>query len=197
MDLVELAFQSIFSENVVLSLFLGLCPFIAQSRKMSTSFWLGVSVMLVMSITGPINWFLTHYLLQADALYAGLNLYFLRFLIFIAVIAAVVQITEKVILRLSASLHSQLGIFLPLLTVNCAIFGISLFAVERGYSLLETVIFSSFSGFGWLLACVVLSAIRMKIDEDSLPEGLSGNGIVFIISGLMAMAFMAFSGVRI
>ncbi len=194
MNYLEIAFQSIFSENTVLALFLGLCPFLAQSKRMDTSIGLGGAVFIVMALASPLNWLLWHYLLKPQALHAESDLSFLRFIVFIATIAALVQVLEKAINRFIPPLYHRLGIYLPLITVNCAVLGASLFTVERNYNFPESLVFGASAGAGWAVACIILAAVRHKIKASNVPEGLRGAGIAFILTGLMAMAFSAFSG---
>lgn len=196
--LINLTFVSIFPGNILLSYFLGMCSFIAVSRNMSTAVGLGVAVVFVMTITTPANWLVYRYLLAPGALaWAGLpnvDLNFLKFLTFIAVIAAIVQSVEMLIDRFSPALYTALGVFLPLIAVNCAILGAALFMVEREYTLVETVVYGFGSGVGWMLAIVTMSALRFKMRYSNVPKGLDGFGIAMIVSGLMAMTFMLFSG---
>lgn len=199
--LFSLMFVSIFPGNILLSYFLGMCSFVAVSRNMSTAVGLGIAVVFVMTITTPVNWLVYHYLLAPGALsWAGLpevDLNFLKFLTFIAVIAAMVQSVEMIIDRFSPALYTALGVFLPLIAVNCAILGASLFMVERDYTLIETVFYGFGSGVGWMLAIITMSALRFKMRYSNIPEGLDGFGITMIVSGLMAMTFMLFSGMAV
>ena len=185
---LSLFFASIFTSNILLANFLGMCSFIAISKDMKSSMGLGMAVTLVLLVTAAINWLIFNLVL------IPLNLVYLRFIIFIIVIAAVVQILEMVIDRVSQPLYLSLGIFLPLITVNCAILGVSLFLEIRSYSLWQSVIYGFGSGLGWWLAIMALSAIRKKVDKAPIPETLKGAGITFITIGLMAMAFLGFSG---
>lgn len=180
---------SIFSSNMVLSNFLGMCSFISVSSEYKTASGLGKAVALVMVFTTIINWLIYHYVM------IPLGLDYLRFLIFIIVIAATVQIIEMAMDRFLPDLHMKLGIFLPLITVNCAILGISLFMVIRSYGFLQTLVFGFGSGLGWWLAIAALAAIREKMAGKELPRGLEGPAITFIITGLMALAFVGFSGI--
>ncbi len=187
--IISLFFASIFTSNILLSNFLGMCSFIAISKDFKSSFGLGMAVTFVLTITTVLNWLILEFLLKP------LGLVYLQYIIFIIVIAAVVQILEMVIDRVSQQLYITLGIFLPLITVNCSILGVSLFMGIRQYSFLQTLIFAFGSGIGWWLAIMALSAMRkQKIDKAPIPEGLKGAGIVFITIGLMAMAFTGFSG---
>lgn len=194
MHFIELIFQGIFGENVVLALFLGLCPFLAQSKRVDSAIGLGGAVIMVMSIATPFNWLVWNFLLQPQALTPEMDLSFMRFIVFIATIAALVHVLEKVIKRFSPPLYQQLGIYLPLITVNCAVLGTSLFTIEREHSFIESLIFGTSSAIGWALACVILATVRHKIRVSNVPENLRGAGIAFILTGLMAMAFSAFNG---
>jgi Na+-transporting NADH:ubiquinone oxidoreductase subunit E len=198
---LSLFLQSVFTQNLVLALFLGICPFLALSRQLVTAFGLGAAVIVVMTITVPANNMLHTYLLQPGALdWIGLpeiDLSFLSLVCFIGVIAAIVQILEMILDRFFPALHHALGIFLPLITVNCAILGASLFMAERGYGLGESVIYGFGSGVGWALAIIGLAGLRQKLRYSDVPNGLQGAGITFICAGLMAMGFMAFSGIRL
>jgi len=185
---VSLFFASIFTSNILLANFLGMCSFISISKDFNSSNGLGLAVTVVLTITGVVNWAVLHNILYP------LGLYYLRFIVFIIVIAAVVQILEMVIDRLSPALYMTLGIFLPLITVNCAIMGAVLFIEIRNYSLLQSAIFSLGSGLGWWLAIASLAAIRKKVDKAPVPAGLKGPGITLITIGFMAMAFIGFSG---
>lgn len=185
---LSLFFASIFTSNILLANFLGMCSFISISKDFNSSNGLGLAVTVVLTITGVVNWAVLHFILYP------LGLYYLRFIVFIIVIAAVVQILEMVIDRLSPALYMTLGIFLPLITVNCAILGAVLFIEIRNYSLLQSAIFSLGSGLGWWLAIASLAAIRKKVDKAPVPAGLKGPGITLITIGFMAMAFIGFSG---
>jgi Na+-transporting NADH:ubiquinone oxidoreductase subunit E len=198
---LSLLIKSMFVENILLVFFLGMCSFLACSKKLETALGLGVAVTFVLGITCPVNWLVHEYFLKKGALgWAGLpnlDLSYLNFITFIAVIAALVQIVEMFIDRFSASLYAALGVFLPLITVNCAILGGSLFMIERQYTFGESVVYGLGSGLGWFLAIVALSSIREKIRYSDVPPGLRGLGLTFIITGLMAMAFMSFSGISL
>ncbi|MFP4533865.1 MAG: NADH:ubiquinone reductase (Na(+)-transporting) subunit E [Desulfobacterales bacterium] len=198
-DLVSLFINSVFAGNILLAYFLGMCSFLAVSRNLEASIGLGFAVIFVLSITVPLNWLIFRYLLAPDALeWAGLggfNLSFLKLIVFIAVIAAMVQAIEMIIDRFSAALYANLGIFLPLIAVNCAILGGSLFMVERNYTFMESVVYGFGSGVGWMLAIVAMAAVRLKLRYADLPQGLEGFAITMIVTGLMAMAFMMFSGI--
>ncbi len=193
--------RSVFIENMALSFFLGMCTFLAISKQIQAAIGLGIAVIVVLVLTTPLNNLLYTWLLADGALtWAGLpavNLSFLGFLTYIGVIAAVVQILEMFLDRYVPVLYNALGVFLPLITVNCAILGASLFMVERGMNFSESVVFGAGAGFGWALAIVALAVIREKLKYSDVPEGLRGLGITFIIVGLMAMAFMAFGGISI
>ncbi len=196
---LSLAVKSIFVENILLAYFLGMCSFLACSKKVETAIGLGFAVIFVLTITTPTNWAINHFLLNKGALaWAGLpeaDLSFLSFIAFIAVIAAMVQIVEMVIDRFSPTLYAALGIFLPLIAVNCAILGASLFMAEREYNFGESVVFGLGSGIGWALAIVAMAAIRKKLEYSNIPKSLRGLGITMIITGLMAMGFMCFAGI--
>ena len=181
--------SAIFTQNILLSYFLGLCPFIGVSREVKTSFGLGVAVIFVMTSTSVLNWLAYHLVL------APLGLHFFRFIMFIIIIAAFVQFVEMVIVRYSPFLYLRLGVFLPLITVNCAILGASLFMVIRDYSFLVTVGYGLGSGIGWFLAIIAMAGIRQRLANERIPRGLQGPGITLIIAGLMALAFIGFTGV--
>jgi Na+-transporting NADH:ubiquinone oxidoreductase subunit E len=200
-NLFSLALNSVFVGNILLAYFLGMCSFLAVSKNMKTAIGLGFAVVFVLAITTPTNWLVYHYLLAPGALgWAGLpdmDLSFLKLISFIAVIAAIVQIVEMVIDRYSQFLYNSLGVFLPLITVNCAILGASLFMVERAYTFSESVVYGVGSGTGWMLAIVSMAAVRKKLRYADVPKGLEGFGINMIVTGLMAMAFMLFSGITL
>ncbi|MFC1817241.1 NADH:ubiquinone reductase (Na(+)-transporting) subunit E, partial [Thermodesulfobacteriota bacterium] len=187
--------------NILLAYFLGMCSFLAVSNNMRTAVGLGFAVIFVLSITTPANWLVYQFLLAPGALawagLPGLDLSFLKFILFIAVIAAIVQGVEMVIDRYSPALYTALGVFLPLITVNCAILGAALFMVEREYTFIESVVFGIGSGTGWMLAIVSMAAIRQKLRYADVPKGLEGFGISMIVTGLIAMAFMLFSGITL
>lgn len=191
--------RSIFIENLALAFFLGMCTFLAVSKKVNAAFGLGVAVIVVQTITVPVNNLLYTYVLADGALaWAGLphvNLSFLGLLTYIGVIAAMVQILEMVLDKYLPVLYNALGVFLPLITVNCAILGGSLFMVERHYNFTESVVFGAGSGVGWALAITALAGIREKLKYSDVPEGLRGLGITFIIVGLMSLGFMSFGGI--
>src|SRR5690554_5901488 len=198
---LSLFIKSIFVENLALSFFLGMCTFLAISKKVQTAFGLGVAVVVVLAIATPINAAVYQYLLAPGALtWAGfpdVDLSFLRFLTFIGVIAALVQILEMLLDKYVPALYNALGIFLPLITVNCAIFGGVSFMVQRDYNFAESVVYGFGSGVGWMLAIVALAGIREKMKYADVPPGLRGLGITFITIGLMALGFMSFSGVQL
>ena len=196
---LSLLVKSIFVENILLAYFLGMCSFLAISKKVDTSIGLGLAVVFVLTITAPVNWALHHYFLEEGALaWAGLpsvDLSYLNFIAFIAVIAAMVQLVEMVMDRFLPGLYLSLGIFLPLIAVNCAILGGSLFLVERQYTLGESTVFGIGSGLGFLMAIASMAAIRHKLRYANVPIGLRGLGITMLLTGLLSMAFMAFSGI--
>ena len=198
---VNLCIKAAFVENLALAFFLGMCTFLAISKRVDTAIGLGLAVIVVQVITVPVNYLIYTFLLADGALaWAGLgevDLSFLGLVSYIGVIAALVQILEMTLDRYFPALYNALGIFLPLITVNCAILGGTLFAVERDYTLTESVVFSVGSGFGWALALVGLAGIREKLKYSDVPEGLQGLGITFIIVGLMSLGFMAFAGVQL
>lgn len=201
---LSLFLTSIFIENMALAFFLGMCTLLAISKNVKTAIGLGIAVTIVQAITVPVNNLLYQYLLSEGALkhtlgenYASVDLSFLGFISYIGVIAAIVQILEMVLDRFFPPLYNTLGIFLPLITVNCAILAGSLFMDQRGYDLGESVVYGFGSGFGWALAIVVLAAVREKLRYSDVPHGLRGLGITFITVGLIAMAFMAFSGIKL
>ncbi len=197
----ELFIQSAFVENLALSFFLGMCTFLAVSRRIDTAIGLGIAVIVVQVITLPVNHLLYRYVLQEDALawagLSGVDLSFLGLITYIGVIAAMVQILEMTLDRYFPALFQALGIFLPLITVNCAILGGSLFMVERNYNFPESVVYGFGSGTGWALAVIALAGIREKLRYSDVPAGLQGLGITFIIVGLMSLGFMGFSGIQL
>lgn len=204
MDYINIFVKSVFVDNMVFAFFLGMCSFLAVSKTVKTSFGLGVAVTLVLLITVPVNYLIDKYLLQPGALcwlspaLADIDLSFLSLILFIAVIAAIVQMVEMVVERFSPVLYQSLGVFLPLIAVNCAIMGGSLFMQQRAYDNLgEVTAFALGSGLGWMLAIVGIAAIREKLRYSQVPLALRGVGITFIITGLMGMAFMAFMGFKI
>jgi Na+-transporting NADH:ubiquinone oxidoreductase subunit E len=198
---ISIFVRSIFIENMALAFFLGMCTFLAVSKKVKTSMGLGVAVIVVLGIAVPVNQIIYFNLLAPGALeWAGLpeaDLSFLGFITFIGVIAALVQILEMVLDKYFPALYQALGIFLPLITVNCAILGGVLFMVQREYDLIESVVYGVGSGVGWMLAIVLLAGIREKMKYSDVPAGLRGLGITFTTAGLMAIAFMSFSGIQL
>jgi len=204
MELINLAVKAIFIENMVLAFFLGMCSFLALSKKVETATGLGVAVIFVLSLTCPLNWGIHEFLLKDGALawtgidtLAAFDLSFLNFICFIAVIASAVQLVEMVLDRFFPPLYTALGIFLPLITVNCSILGGSLFMVEREYTLAESAVFGFSAGFGFFLAITALAAIRKKLRYSNIPAGLKGLGITFILTGLMSIGFLCFSGISL
>ncbi len=203
MDLVNIFIRSAFIENMILAYFLGMCSFLAVSKTVKTAFGLGLAVIFVLGITAPINWLVNTFLLQEGALgalspaLASVDLTFLQFIVFIAVIASMVQLVEIVVERFFPALYTSLGIFLPLITVNCSILGGSLFMVEREYALGESTIFGLGAGFGFFLAIVAIAAIREKLRYSHIPAPLRGLGMAFIVTGLMGIAFMSFAGIQL
>ncbi|TQV74383.1 NADH:ubiquinone reductase (Na(+)-transporting) subunit E [Denitrobaculum tricleocarpae] len=198
---LSLFVKVIFVENLALSFFLGMCTFLAVSKKIETAFGLGIAVVVVQSITVPANNLIFTYFLQQDALswlgVTGTDLSFVGLISYIGVIAAMVQILEMTLDRFFPALYNALGIFLPLITVNCAILGGSLFMVERNYDFGESVVYGFGSGVGWALAIVALAGLREKLKYSDVPPGLQGLGISFMTAGLMSLAFMSFSGVQL
>ena len=198
---LSLFVRAVFVENMALVFFLGMCTFIAISKKIETSFGLGVAVVVVLTITVPVNNLIYNYLLADGALaWAGLpdvDLSFLGYLAYIGVIAAMVQILEMFLDKYLPALYNALGVFLPLITVNCAILGASLFMVNKDYTLAESVVFGFGSGVGWAIAIVVLAGIREKMKYSDVPDGLRGLGITFITVGLMSLGFMSFGGISL
>ncbi len=198
---ISLLIRSVFIENMALSFFLGMCTFLAVSKKVTTAMGLGVAVIVVLAISVPVNQIIYQGLLAPGALaWAGVpdaDLSFLKFITFIGVIAALVQILEMTLDKYFPPLYNALGIFLPLITVNCAIFGAVSFMVERDYNLTESFVFGIGSGIGWALAIVLLAGIREKLKYADVPDGLRGLGITFATAGLMALGFMSFSGVSL
>ncbi len=203
-NLINIFVKSIFIDNMVFAYFLGMCSYLAVSKTVKTSFGLGVAVVFVLVITVPANYLLNEYVLQEGALswlgegFANVNLSFLSFIMFIAVIASMVQLVEMIVEKFAPALYTSLGIFLPLIAVNCAILGGSLFMQEREYaSLAEATTFGLGSGIGWLLAIVGIAAIREKLAYSDIPAPLRGLGITFIVTGLMAIGFMSFMGIQL
>lgn len=198
---ISLFVKAVFIENLALSFFLGMCTFLAVSKKISTAMGLGVAVMVVQTLTVPANNFIYNTLLKEDALswlgITGVDLSFLALLSFIGIIAAMVQILEMILDKYFPALFHALGIFLPLITVNCAILGGSLFMLERDYDFGESVVYGVGSGLGWALAIVVMAGVREKLKYSDIPDGLRGLGITFITAGLMSLGFMAFAGIQL
>ena len=198
---INIIINSVFIENIVLVYFLGMCSFLSISKKVETSIGLGFAVIFVLSITAPANWALNEYLLAEGALaWAGLediNLDFLQFIVFISVIAAMVQLVEMLMDRFSPVLYYNLGIFLPLITVNCSILGCSLFLVEREYNLAEATVYGFGSGLGFFLAIVSLATIRKRMRYSNVPPTLRGVGMSMLLTGLISMAFLGFSGISL
>lgn len=201
MELFNLGIKSIFIDNMVFAYFLGMCSFLAVSKKVSTALGLGAAVVFVLTVTTPTNWLLNEFVLKEGALawmgesFATIDLSFLRFIMFIAIIAAMVQLVEMVVEKFAPALYGALGIFLPLIAVNCAILGGSLFMAQRDYTLAEATVYGFGSGTGFLLAIVALAAIREKLKYSNVPNGLKGLGITMLLTGLMGIAFMSFMGI--
>ncbi len=201
MEAFNIFIKSAFIDNMVFAYFLGMCSFLAVSKKVSTGIGLGAAVIFVLTITVPINWLLQEYVLKEGALvwlgasFETIDLSFLQFIMFIAIIAAMVQLVEMIIEKVSPALYGTLGIFLPLIAVNCAILGASLFMVQRDYSIVEATAYGAGSGFGWFLAIIALAAIREKLKYSNVPNGLKGLGITMILTGLMGIAFKSFIGI--
>ena len=194
MELFNTFIKTAFVENLVLAYFLGMCSFLAVSKSVKTAFGLGLAVIFVLGITMPINWLISEYLLSENGI-IGMDLTFLRFILFIAVIASMVQLVEMIIEKSSPGLYNSLGIFLPLITVNCAILGGSLFMVSRELDFANSVAFGLGGGFGWFLAIIALAAIREKLQYSNVPPALRGLGMAFILTGLMGLAFMSLMGI--
>ncbi len=189
MTLFTIIFASLFTSNIALTYFLGMCPFIAISRNIKTAWGMGCAVTFVMVITAVINWPVYHFLLTP------FHIEYLQYLSFIVVIAATVQIVEMVVERSFPVLHLNMGVFLPLITVNCAVLGLSLFMILRDYSFVQAIVYAAGGGMGWTLAIVAMSGLRAKLIFADVPEALEGPGITLIIAGIMAMAFMGFAGI--
>ena len=196
---ISLFTKSVFIDNMILAYFLGMCSFLAISKKIDTSIGLGFAVVVVLTITAPLNWTIHNYLLQDGALswagFSNIDLSFLNYIIFIAVIATAVQLVEMSLDKFSPKLYNNLGIFLPLIAVNCSILGGSMFMVERKYTFTETVVYGFGSGVGFLLAIAAMAAIRYRLRYSNVPKELRGVGITMLLTGLLSMAFMAFSGI--
>mgnify|MGYP006206519151 FL=1 len=201
MELFSLGIRSIFIDNMIFAYFLGMCSFLAVSKKVSTAIGLGAAVVFVLGVTVPFNWVLNEFVLKEGALtwisadMASIDLSFLRFIMFIAIIAGIVQLVEMVVEKFSPTLYGQLGIFLPLIAVNCAILGGCLFMAQRDYTLAESAVYGFGSGTGFFLAIIALAAIREKLKYSNVPNGLKGLGITMLITGLMGIAFMSFMGI--
>jgi len=203
-ELVNLFVKAIFVDNMIFAYFLGMCSYLAVSKKVSTAVGLGIAVIFVLTITVPVNFLLENYILREGALswlspaFAEVDLSFLSFILFIAVIASMVQLVEMTVEKFSPGLYNALGIFLPLIAVNCAILGGSLFMQERNFiGITEATVFGFGSGIGWFLAIVAIAAIRKKIQYSNVPAPLKGLGITFIVTGLMGIAFMSFMGIKL
>lgn len=195
MDLLNIFLRSAFIENMVLSYFLGMCSFLAVSKSVKTAIGLGAAVIFVLAITVPMNWLISEWVLGPNGIFKT-DLTFLRFILFIASIAAMVQLVEMAVEKFSPSLYNALGIFLPLITVNCAILGAALFMVAREYNFSESVVYGVGSGFGWFLAIVLMAAIREKLRYSHVPAPLRGLGIAFVITAFMGIAFMSLMGIN-
>lgn len=199
--MIELFQRSIFEENLALSFFLGMCTFLAVSRRLDAALGVGIALIVVQSLSVPLNHLLHAYLLQSGALaWLGLpevNLSFMRLITFIGIVAAMVQILEMLLDRFVPALHRAMGIYLPLMAINCAIIGGSLFMVERRYDLAESTVYGVGTGIGWALAIITLAAIRERLRYADIPKGLEGLGVAFLVTGLMSMGFSAFVGVRV
>ncbi|HLN53678.1 MAG TPA: NADH:ubiquinone reductase (Na(+)-transporting) subunit E [Lentimicrobium sp.] len=203
-NLINIFIKSIFIDNMIFAFFLGMCSYLAVSKTVKTSMGLGIAVIFVLGVTVPVNYLIDNYLLKKGALswlgegFANVDLSFLSFIMFIAVIAAIVQLVEMIVERFSSGLYNTLGIFLPLIAVNCAIMGGALFMQERNYETLgQATVFGVGSGVGWWLAIITIAAIREKIRYSNVPAPLRGLGITFILTGLMAIAFMSFLGIKL
>ncbi len=202
-NLASIFIKSIFVENVIFAFFLGMCSFLAVSKKLKTAFGLGIAVIFVLVLTTPLNWLILTKMLAPGALgwihpsLAAVDLTFLAFILFISTIAGAVQLVEMVVEKFAPALYNALGIFLPLITVNCSILGCALFMQEREYNFVETAVFSLGSGIGFFLAIVLLAAIRERLKYSNIPEPLRGLGIAMIITALMGMAFLSFSGIKL
>ncbi|ATC73227.1 NADH:ubiquinone reductase (Na(+)-transporting) subunit E [Proteus mirabilis] len=194
---ISLSVRAVFIENMALAFFLGMCTFLAVSKNVKTAFGLGIAVTVVLGLSVPLNNLVYNYVLRANALMEGVDLSFLNFITFIGVIAALVQILEMILDRYFPSLYNALGIFLPLITVNCAIFGGVSFMAQRDYNFSESIVYGFGSGIGWMLAIVLLASIREKMKYADVPSGMKGLGVTFVTTGLMALGFMSFSGVQL
>jgi len=203
MESINIIIRGIFIDNMIFTYFLGMCSFLAVSKKVSTAFGLGMAVIFVLTITVPINWLIQENILKEGALawmgsaYETIDLTFMQYIVFIAVIAAMVQLVEMVIEKASPALYGSLGIFLPLIAVNCAILGSALFMVQRDYTLVEATAYGFGSGSGFFFAIIALAAIREKLKYSNVPDGLKGLGLTMLITGLMGLAFKSFIGIVI
>ncbi|MBG2913670.1 MULTISPECIES: NADH:ubiquinone reductase (Na(+)-transporting) subunit E [Proteus] len=194
---ISLFVRAVFIENMALAFFLGMCTFLAVSKNVKTAFGLGIAVTVVLGLSVPLNNLVYNYVLRDNALIEGVDLSFLNFITFIGVIAALVQILEMILDRYFPALYNALGIFLPLITVNCAIFGGVSFMAQRDYNFSESIVYGFGSGIGWMLAIVLLASIREKMKYADVPAGMKGLGVTFVTTGLMALGFMSFSGVQL
>ena len=203
MEVFNIALRGIFIDNMIFAYYLGMCSFLAISKKVETAFGLGLAVVFVLTLTVPVNWLLQEYVLKEGALtwidgsFESIDLTFLQFIMFIAVIASMVQLVEIIIEKLSPALYGSLGIFLPLIAVNCAILGSSLFMVQKDYNIIEATSYGFGSGFGFFLAIIALAAIRERLKYSHVPNGLKGLGITMLITGLMGLAFKSFIGIAL
>ena len=202
METLNLFVRSVFIDNMVFAFFFGMCSYIAVSKSVKTALGLGAAVTFVQTMTVPLNYLLNEYVLAPNALVEGVDLSFLTFIVFIAVIASFVQLVEMIVEKFSPSLYNQLGIFLPLIAVNCAIMGGSLFMQQKAASgeigsVVDSIVYGLGSGLGWAIAIVMMAAIRERLQYSHIPAGLKGPGIAFIITGLMGIAFMIFSGIKL
>ncbi len=199
-NLLNIGIRSIFIDNMIFAYFLGMCSFLAISKKVKTAFGLGIAVIFVIGITVPINWLIQNYVLNEGSLawlgddFKNIDLNFLQFIVFISVIAAMTQLTEMAVEKFSPALYGTLGIFLPLIAVNCSVLGAALFMVGRPYNLAEATVFGLGSGVGWMLAIVALAGVREKMKYSNVPGPLKGLGITFILVGLMSLGFLSFLG---
>jgi Na+-transporting NADH:ubiquinone oxidoreductase subunit E len=197
MDLFNIFLKSAFIDNMILAYFLGMCSYLAVSKTVKTAVGLGAAVIFVLAVTIPANWVIYEYLLKPETNLFGVDLTFLGFIVYIAVIASMVQLVEMVVEKFAPALYTALGIFLPLITVNCSILGGSLFMVSREYDFAQATVFGLGSGVGWFLAIIGIAAIREKIRYSAVPAPLRGLGMAFIITGLMGLAFMSFIGIKL
>jgi Na+-transporting NADH:ubiquinone oxidoreductase subunit E len=199
-SLINIGIRSVFIDNMIFAYFLGMCSFLAISKKVKTAIGLGVAVIFVVGVTVPINWLVQYYVMNPGALawlgddFKDVDLGFLQFIVFISVISAVVQLTEMAVEKFSPALYGTLGIFLPLIAVNCAVLGAALFMVNRPYNLAEATMFGFGSGLGWMLAIVALAGVREKLKYSNVPGPLKGLGITFLLVGLMSLGFLSFLG---